>query len=184
MRNKHILHGLGLTLIATMLLSVCTAAPQKPSVSRSMLVPQIASDAIGFDSGFWRSEYLQQPKEDKDKDKDKDKTDASSSDLMATATASGSAKQPPAAFVYSDTLITVPLDTPAVIDIQLGEASSQLGLVEETTMSEWENAVAESGASVTPGSTISGPSVTSAIVGFVGIMIVLGAYVSSGKRNR
>ena len=63
-------------------------------------------------------------------------------------------------------------------------AEGESNLLEDAVMSEWETAVADSGASVTPGFTASGPSLTSAIVGFVGIMIVIGAYVSSGKRNR
>ena len=142
------------------------------------MVPQIASDAIGFDSGLWRSEFLQQPTQD-----DVD-TKASTSDVMTAEATSGSAKSPPPAFVYSDKLITIPLDTPALVETHMHHADGESNLQEDAVMSEWQNAVAESGASVTPGFTASGPSVTSAIVGFVGIMIVIGAYVSSGKRNR
>jgi len=179
MRTNHILHGVGLTLVGTLCLSMCSAAQQTQSPSFRQSVPQIASDAIGFDSGLWRSEYLQQPtQEDKD-------TKHSASDVATSATISSSAKSPPPAFVYSDKLVTIPLDIPAVIETPMQHANGESSLLmEETAMSEWENAVAESGGSVTPGSTASGPSVTSAIVGFVGIMIVIGAYVSSGKRNR
>lgn len=179
MRNNHILYGVGLTLVGTLCLSICTAAQQTQAPSFRQLVPQIATDTVGFDSGLWRSEYLQQPTQDDDD------TRVSRSGVGTSATTTGSAKTPPPAFVYSDKLITIPLDTPALIETHMQHANGESSLLlEETTMSEWENAVAESGASVTPGFTASGPSVTSAIVGFVGIMIVIGAYVSSGKRNR
>jgi hypothetical protein len=177
MRNKYILHGAGLTLVATLCLSICAAA-QTQSTSFSQLIPHTTSDAIGFDSGLWRSEYLQQPRQDNDE------AAASTSAAKTNATTSGSVKSPPPAFFYSDQLVTIPLDTPGLIEPQMNNADGASGLQDETAMSEWENAVAESGASVTPGFTASGPSLTSAIVGFVGIMIVMGAYISSGKRNR
>lgn len=178
MLNNYTLHGVGLTLVGTLFLSTCSAAAQPQSPSLNRLIPKIASDAVGFDSGLWRSEFLQQPKQGKDE------TAAAISAEMQNSTASGAAKSTPPAFVYSDKLVTIPLDTPALIDPQMLDANGHAALQEETTMSEWENAVAVSGASVTPGFTASGPSITSAIVGFVGIMIVIGAYVSSGKRNR
>lgn len=187
MRTNHILHGVGLTLVGTLCLSMCSAAQQTQSSSFKQLVPQIATDAIGFDSGLWRSEYLQQLTQDDDDDDTKPSTSTimTSAKTAASAATSGSAKSPPPAFVYSDKLVTIPLDIPAMIETPMQHANGESSLLmEETAMSEWENAVAESGGSVTPGSTASGPSVTSAIVGFVGIMIVIGAYVSSGKRNR
>ena len=178
MRNNHILHGIGLILVGAPCLSICTAAQQTQSPSVSKLIPQIASDAVGFDSGLWRSEYLQQTKQDKDE------TKASTSGVITTAATSGSAKSTPPAFVYSDKLVMIPLNTPVQIQTHKFHTNGESDLQEETAMSEWENTVATSGASVTPGFTASGPSVTSAIVGFVGIMIVIGAYVSSGKQNR
>ncbi len=185
MRNNHILHGVGLTLVGTLCLSICTAAQQTQSPSFRPLVPQFASDAIGFDSGLWRSEYLQQPTQDDDDTKaSTSDVITSTSDVITSTTTSGSANSRPPAFVYSDKLITIPLDTPALTETYMHHANNESSLQEETAMSEWESAVAESGASLTPGSTASGPSVTSAIVGFVGIMIVIGAYVSSGQRNR
>lgn len=176
MLNNYTLPGIGMTLVGALFVLTCSASAQSQSLNRS--IPQIASDAVGFDSGLWRSEFLQQPKQGKDE------TAAAVSAEMQNATASDAAKSSPPAFAYSDKLVTIPLDTPPLIDPQMLDANGQATLQEETTMSEWENAVAVAGASVTPGFTASGPSITSAIVGFVGIMIVIGAYVSSGKRNR
>ncbi len=178
MRNNYFLRGVGLTLVGTLCLSLCTAAPPTQSSSLGPLIPRIASDAVGFDSGLWRSEYLQQPKQDKDK------TKVPPSEVMPNKTTSDPVKSTPTSFRYSENLITIPLNTSSVIDTQIHQADGESTIQEETTMSEWDNAVSESTASVTPGSTASGPSITSAIVGFVGIMIVIGAYVSSGKRNR
>lgn len=178
MRNKYILHGAGLTLAGTLCLSICAAAAQTQSASFSKLIPYITSDAVGFDSGLWRSEYLRQPRQDNDE------AAAAISAVTTKETNSGSVKSPPPVFVYSDKLVRIPLDTPALIEPHMFDADGESALQEETAISEWENAVAESGAGLIPGSTASGPSVTSAIVSFVGIMIVIGAHISSGKRNR
>jgi hypothetical protein len=178
MRNNHILHGVGLTLVGTWCLSICSAAPQTQSASLSPLIPKTASGSIGFDSGLWRSEYLQQSKQDKGT------TKASATEVVTTVTTSGTTNTPPPAFVYSDKLVTIPHDAPAVMDTHGVSTNGESDEQGEATMSEWDNAVAKSGASATPGFTASGPSVISAVVGFVGIMTVIGAYVSSGKRNR
>ena len=55
------------------------------------------------------------------------------------------------------------------------------------TMSDWEYAAVTatgSSKSTTIGFTTSGPSATSAIVGFVGTIIVIGAYASSVERKQ
>lgn len=183
MRINNILHSIGLTLVGTLCLSICSAAQQTHSSSLGKLGTHVAADAIGFDSGLWRSEYLQQQKSDKEEG-DASATDVMQSDVMTSTPVSSSAKSPPAAFIYSDNLVTIPLDTPALIESQGIQINGESTFEEEATMSEWENAVASSGGNATPGFTASGPSLTSAIVGCVGIMIVVGAYVSSGKRNR
>ncbi len=178
MRNNQIPSGFAITFVGAMCLSIGAAAQQTKSTSLRQLVPQIATDAIGFDSGLWRSEFLNQRNpEDND-------AEEPGSDGTKPATPPVPAKSPEPAFVYSNKLITIPLDTSAVAETHVPDAKDESSLQAETTLSEWENAVAESGASVTPGSTASGPSVISAIVGFVGIMIVIGAYASSGNRNR
>lgn len=171
MRINNILHSIGLTLVGTLCLSICSAAQQTHSSSLGKLGSQVAADAIGFDSGLWRSEYIQQQKTDND-------------ESPTPTPVSSLASAPPAAFIYSDNLVTIPLNTPALMETPAIQVNGESSFEEETTMSEWENAVASSGGKATPGSTASGPSLTSAIVGCVGIMIVVGAYVSSGKRNR
>lgn len=129
MRNNHIRHGVVFTLVGTLCLSICTAAPQTQSALLRQLVPHITSDAIGFDSGLWRSEYLQRPKQDKHA------TQASTSEVMTAVTTSGSAKSPPPAFVYSDKRVTIPLDTPALIEAHEFHANGGSDLQEETAMS-------------------------------------------------
>ena len=137
-----------------------------------------------FDSGIIgtfaliSTEYLQQSKQDKGT------TKASATEVVTTVTTPGTTNTPPPAFVYSDKLVTIPHDAPAVMDTHGVSTNGESDEQGEATMSEWDNAVAKSGASATPGFTASGPSVISAVVGFVGIMTVIGAYVSSGKRNR
>lgn len=146
-------------------------------------------DVMGFDSGLWRSEYLTPPTEDID---DAKKTSALSqtadqlSELASLPSVPGpkAKKTTLAASSYSDSLVPMPIDipvfteTPEVHTIRASEEDV------DTTMSDWENAIGNSAGNATLGLTASGPSATSAILGIVGILIVAGAYVSSGKRNR
>ncbi|MBC7965053.1 MAG: hypothetical protein H7Z17_03925, partial [Fuerstia sp.] len=83
--------------------------------------------------------------------------------------------------LYSDNLAIVPIEIPVIMGQAELQATGEPEARDATTLSDWEYAVVKSGGSATVGSTASGPSVTSAIVGFVGIIIVIGAYASSGK---
>ena len=176
------------TIVATHMLS--TFAAQLPTAPTSeSLVHQILPKTIWYDSGLWRSEYLRQSHEEVDaavieSENSSDAGDAIQNDPLTAVDASSGMTKPPAAIVYSASLISIPFDSPAATQSLEFQAIDEFDVQLDATMSEWDHAVSKAGGGVTSGAMASGPSVTSAIVGFVGIMIVVGAYVSSGKRNR
>lgn len=127
---------------------------------------QSVSDPPGFDSGLWRAEYLTQRADEND---------------PGVSASRG-------AFVYSNSLAMIPVDIPVTIGKSEHEEvrESDAG-TSAPTMSDWEYAAAtatSSSKSATIGFTSSGPSATSAIVGFVGTIIVIGAYASSVGRQK
>ena len=92
------------------------------------------------------------------------------------------------AFVYSNNLAMIPVEIPVIIGKSEHQAVRESDAeTSAPTMSDWEYAAvtATSGSrSTTIGFTTSGPSATSAIVGFVGTIIVIGAYASSVGHNK
>ena len=125
---------------------------------------QSESDPPGFDSGLWRAEYLTQRADEND-------------------TRVGPSID---AFVYSNNLAMIPVKIPVIIGKSEHQAVRESDAeMSAPTMSDWEYAAVSatsSSKSKTIGFTTSGPSATSAIVGFVGTIIVIGAYASSVGR--
>ena len=127
---------------------------------------QFASDPPVFDSGLWRAEYLTQHADEND------------------------TRENPSigAFVYSSNLAMMPVEIPVVIGKPKHQAVRESDAETSVpTMSDWEYAAVTAtgnGNSTTIGFTASGPSATSAIVGFVGTIIVIGAYASSVERKQ
>ncbi len=146
-------------------------------------------DVMGFDSGLWRSEYLRPPTEDIDdaqKASDPSPTANQLSELasLPSVPLSNAKKTTLAASNYSDSLVPMPIDIPTFTDTPGFHTIRASEEDVDTPKSDWENSIANSAGNATLGLTASGPSATSAILGIVGILIVAGAYVSSGKRNR
>ena len=194
MRIKYVLLSAGLILTVNQPILTAIATPQiEPSTSPnpSLFTPhasgsdmrQSAFDSHGYDSGLWRSAYLARPAED-NKAADDDPIASSTTAHSATpetASAGHGKNKTSESILHSDNLAMVPIEIPVI----MGQSELQsTGEPERdaTTLSDWEYAVVKSGGNPTVGSTASGPSATSAIVGFVGIIIVIGAYASSGKR--
>ncbi|MDA1230695.1 MAG: hypothetical protein O2856_07975 [Planctomycetota bacterium] len=200
MRYQNLLYCAIVTLIilhGTMLFAV----PQQNHSSPWPLSPEIAAvavgsdrtqspfDAMGFDSGLWRSEYLRPPAEDTD-DAQKASDPSPTANQLSELASLSSVPEPNAkmttlaAFGYSDSLVPMPIDIPTVTETSGFHTIIASEEDVDTTMSDWENSNANSAGNATLGLTASGPSATSAILGVVGILIVAGAYVSSGKQNR
>lgn len=147
---------------------------------------QSAADPFGFDSGFWRAEYLPQGAvEDRtDDDSSFDKAIGTTSAHTPSGTAPQEQDDPLDSLTYSDELAITSIQNPNVTGsselLQFGDSVAQSSTPK---MSDWESAAATATTNATIGFTASGPSATSAIVGFAGIMIVIGAYASSSVRK-
>ena len=194
---KHVLQIVALTLMAVQSTTTGVAAmPQtEPSTSQvSSLtasdmsggdVRQSAFDRLGYDSGLWRSEYLAEQTDDDDADHPLvPASGGTQSTTPMTGVSNYSRDVMLGSSIYSDHLAMIPIDIPVVMRTSglraIGESEAQPA----TTMSDWEHAAAAATGSTTLGFTRSGPSVISVIVGFVGIVIVIGAYASSGTRKQ
>ena len=195
MRIKYVLLSAGLILTVNQPILTAIATPQiEPSTSPnpSLFTPhasgsdmrQSAFDSHGYDSGLWRSAYLARPAEDNqaaDDDPIASSTTAHSA-TPETASAGHGKNKTSESILHSDNLAMVPIEFPVIMGQSELQATGEPEERDATTLSDWEYAVVKSGGNPTVGSTASGPSATSAIVGFVGIIIVIGAYASSGKR--
>ena len=157
---------------------------------------QSTTDPIGFDSGLWRAEYLTQQTDensDENSDEDEDKDPKSSVEATTGGEISASTSSIPASRgsdntmnsrIYSDKLALMPIEIPIIAErSEYQPVREHYAESAVPTMSDWEYAAVTATKSTTIGFTTSGPSATSAIVGFVGIMIVIGAYVSSSERK-
>ena len=197
MRIKNLLFGAFVAVVATSGMMTIAAAQQTFSeISFAAFesdAKQSRFDPSGFDSALWRSEYLWQASEDDLTGKESQGNSSPTEDvtdvrpLPATKgpnDAPERKKDAQAAISYSNGLITMPIDVPTAMESRGLTMDGNSHDAPNVTMSDWEKAVFNSAGKSTLGFTASGPSVTSAIVGFVGTMIVIGAYVSSGKRNR
>jgi len=161
-----------------------SAELKRNNLGRNM--PQSTADPIGFDSGLWRAEYLTQlTDEGKDQKCSVEittggKVFASTSSLPASRGKDNTMRS----LIYSDKLALMPIEIPIIAERSEYQPVRD-SCAESTvpTMSDWEYAAVTATKSTTIGFTTSGPSATSAIVGFVGIMIVIGAYVSSSQRK-
>ena len=148
---------------------------------------QAKADPQGFDSGLWRAEYMTQPADDNAAEGDQ-----SVAAIDRAPEVGGPAVPVPrskdytfGSLIYSDNLAMVPIEIPVVINKSEFQAAHESDADLSTpTMSDWEYASVTATGSKTIGFTTSGPSATSAIVGCIGILIVIGAYVSSGERRQ
>ena len=197
MRFKHVLLCVGLTLIVIQRVPSVASMPQidpSPLQLSSQFtsntsggdVRHSAFGTLGFDSGFWRTEYAARPAE-QDQNADDNPIAVSTETRSATAhneTAHHSKDKTPDAFDYSDNLAVLPIEIPVISGPFEIQAVGEPDKLPATTQSDWEYAAADATEGKSVGSTKPGPSVISAIVGFVGIVIVIGAYVSSGNRNQ
>lgn len=158
---------------------------ESDSSDRSMR--QAKADPQGFDSGLWRAEYMTQPA-----DENAAEGDQSIAVRNGAQALGGPAVPVPrskdhafGSLIYSDNLAMMPIEIPVVINKSEFQAVHQADADLSTpTLSDWEYASATATGSRTIGFTTSGPSATSAIVGAIGILIVIGAYVSSGERRQ
>jgi hypothetical protein len=197
MRFKQVLLCVGLALIVIQRVPSVASMPQiDPSTSRLSSqftsntsggdVRQSACDPLGYDSGFWRTEYAARAAE-QDQHADDNPIAVFRETRPATAqneTANPSADKASGPFVYSDNLAVIPIETAVIMSSTEFQAVGEPDELAATTQTDWEYAAVNATGGSTVGSTKPGPSVTSAIVGFVGIIIVIGAYVSSGNRNQ
>ena len=191
MRFRHVLLVVGLPLVAIQRMPSVASMPQLDP-SNSQLSSQFSSntsgrdvqqtdfDPLGYDSGFWSTEYAARPAE---RDQNVDENPIAASTAMHSATALHSADRMSDATVYSDNLALIPIEVAVAIGPAEIQAAGEPDEFTATTQSDWDYAAMNAAGSTIAGSTQPGPSVTSAIVGFVGIVIVIGAYVSSGNRN-
>ncbi len=196
MRLTHLLLLVGLTLMVIQGKPSTAAMPQiDPPTSQhssqltsntaSADVRQSASDPLGIDSGFWRTEYTARPAE-------QDPTTNDNPIASSTETHSGTPQfeaanlatdRTPDSIVSGDNMVIGPVEILVTIGHAEIQAARKPDELPATNLSDWDYAVLKSSGSATVGFTKSGPSMTSAIVGFVGIIIVIGAYVSSGSRR-
>jgi len=149
-------------------------------------VRQSTFDPRGIDSGFWRSEYLARPVQQEQTDSDNPLA-TSAGTRSATPQAETVRHSPDKTLNfsrYSDNLAMRAIEMPEIRGKSELQATEEPDEEKGTTLSDWEYAAVTAAGSATRGSTASGPSATSAIVGFVGIIIVIGAYVSSGNRQQ
>ncbi|MEZ6032545.1 MAG: hypothetical protein R3C17_05610 [Planctomycetaceae bacterium] len=148
---------------------------------------QAKADPQGFDSGLWRAEYMTQPADDSGAE-----GDPSIAVRNGAQAVGGPAVLVPrskdhafGSLIYSDNLAMVPIEIPVVINKSEFQAVHEADADLSTpALSDWEYASVTATGSKTIGFTTSGPSATSAIVGCIGILIVIGAYVSSGERRQ
>ena len=193
MRLPHVLLFAGLTLtviqsaasMPQMDLPTSQLSSQLTSNPSGGDVRQAAFDALGYDSAFWRSEYAAGPlKQGQTAD---DETIAESAETGSatpqTETARNSADKTSDVFIYSDQLAVTLNETPVIMAPSEAQTAGEPDELPATTQSDWEYAALNAANGPTVGSTSSGPSATSAIAGFVGIIIVIGTYVSSGNRR-
>jgi hypothetical protein len=194
MRIKHVLLSAGLILTVSETITIATATPQiEPSASphpsqftshtSGSDMRQSAFDPHGYDSGLWRSAYLARLAEKNQAADDAPVASSRKTHFATSETVSPDQRedQTSDSILYSDNLAMVPIEIPVIMGQPELQAAGEPEESDVTTLSDWECAVVKSGGSATLGSTASGPSATSAIVGFVGIIIVIGAYASSGK---
>lgn len=197
MRIQRTLLWVGFLLTVNHHIRHVTATPQvEPSAFQSSLrsapyapssnLRQSTFDFQGFDSGLWRSIYLATPANEYQAAETN--TVARSTDkpaeLAEKKSAGHSREKPFDATSYSDKLALIQIENPLITGQSELQATGEPDAHELATLSDWEYMAVKSGGGKTVGATASGPSATSAIVGFVGIIIVIGTYASSGKSTR
>ncbi|MEJ7595148.1 MAG: hypothetical protein WKF77_26795 [Planctomycetaceae bacterium] len=197
MRLKNVLLFAGLTLTVIQRLPRVASMPQfVPATSQlsSQLksntfggdVQQSTFDPFGYDSGFWRTEYTTGPP--KQGPTAADNPVAASAGIRSatpqTEIARNSEDKTSDLYIYSDKLAAALNETPVIVGPSEAQTVGEADELPATTQSDWEYAALNAADGPTVGSTSSGPSTTSAIAGFVGIIIVIGAYVSSGNRHQ
>ncbi len=198
MRIKHFLRFVALTALTLMAIqrmpSVAAVSQTESSTSQVSSeftsdesggdVRQSAFDPLGYDSGLWRSEYLGRQNDDKNADRQLIPAPVGAQSAPRQAGTSHHRRDDKfGSSIFSDHLAMIPVDIPVVIRTPEPQGVGESDPQSATTMSDWEFAAATATGSATIGFTKSVPSVTSAIVGFVGIVIVIGAYVSSIERK-
>ena len=198
MRIKHFLRFVALTALTLMAIqrmpSVAAVSQTESSTSQVSSeftsdesggdLRQSAFDPLGYDSGLWRSEYLGRQNDDKNADRQLIPAPVGTQSAPRQAGTSHHRRDDKfGSSIFSDHLAMIPVDIPVVIRTPEPQGVGESDPQSATTMSDWEFAAATATGSATIGFTKSVPSVTSAIVGFVGIVIVIGAYVSSIERK-
>ena len=198
MQIKHFLRFVALTALTLMAIqrmpSVAAVSQTESSTSQVSSeftsdesggdVRQSAFDPLGYDSGLWRSEYLGRQNDDKNADRQLIPAPVGTQSAPRQAGTSHHRRDDKfGSSIFSDHLAMIPVDIPVVIRTPEPQGVGESDPQSATTMSDWEFAAATATGSATIGFTKSVPSVTSAIVGFVGIVIVIGAYVSSIERK-
>ena len=202
MRIKHFLRFVALTALTLMAIQrmPSVAAVSQTESSTSQVSSQFTSDEsggdlrqsafdpLGYDSGLWRSEYLGRQNDDKNADRQLIPAPVGTQSAPRQAGTSHHRRDDKfGSSIFSDHLAMIPVDItvdiPVVIRTPEPQGVGESDPQSATTMSDWEFAAATATGSATIGFTKSVPSVTSAIVGFVGIVIVIGAYVSSIERK-
>ena len=198
MRIKHFLRFVALTALTLMAIqrmpSVAAVSQTESSTSQVSSeftsdesggdVRQSAFDPLGYDSGLWRSEYLGRQNDDKNAHRQLIPAPVGTqSALRQAGTSHHSRDDKFGSSIFSDHLAMIPIEIPVVIRTPEPQGVGESDAQSATTMSDWEFAAATATGNATIGFTRSGPSATAAIVGFVGIVILIGAYVSSGKHK-
>lgn len=174
------LNAYGQTAIASVATSTLSGPLQKASSENGKSLIDVA---LSYDSAFWRTEYLPSDDEKKAEGEAGQNADANGlsvgSDGHSQTHAASSIDAALEKLIQSDTieLATTAMPTPTSNTLGSSDSGEDSNPIEG--MSDWEFAASEATDNATIGATASGPSATSAIVGIVGVLIVIGAYVSS-----
>ncbi len=143
--------------------------------------------ATGYDSGLWRLEYLQSTQQDHTGSTENAGDVLTASGRIDSTTngtnTAGAIDGTLAKLINNDTIEFATTSVPVLNETNdlLPDGSDPLDTTLQA-MSDWEYASSFAAENKPRWGTASGPSATSIIVGVVGILIVIGAYVSSGSR--
>jgi len=142
--------------------------------------------ANGYDSGLWRFEYLPHTENDTANTANSDDAFTASSKNDSTTHNTNTVGEIDGALtklINNDMMEFATISVPIVTETA-DLSSNKPDSIEMTleTMSDWDYASSFINENKQRAGTANGPSATSVIVGVVGVLIVIGAYVSSGKR--
>ena len=156
--------------------------------------PQADHPAMMLDSGLWRSEFLTRTGETQTNDSDAVPSAQTDSHLSGSSRATtlerASDSSVPAQGPNDGMCIDLPpVDVAEVM--QLASSTDQYGpghdaesAEDDSTLSDCQLAVAVSVGKKGKALTSNGPSVISLIVGVMGLIVVVGAYMTGGKKKQ